>query len=69
MSTPTWIEWPDDDCPDCGSAPKVLTAAEQRPGEVWVGDGDEVRCSGCGLTGAISCDAETEPWVNWEDEA
>ena len=63
-----WIDWPYDDCERCGGAPQVLTAAKQEPGTVWVGDGDEAKCLECGLTGAISCDAETAPWIQWEEE-
>lgn len=63
-----WIDWPHDDCEQCGHMPLVLTAAEQRDGGVWVGDGDPVMCPECEARGWISCDAETDPWVIWEDE-
>lgn len=63
-----WIDWPADDCERCGDAVEVLTDAEQKDGDVWVCDGDEARCVSCGLKGVISCDSETEAWVNWEEE-
>lgn len=53
----------EEECPECGDLAEVDT--DEPIG--YVLDGDPVRCPGCGLTGAISCDADSDPYVNWSD--
>jgi hypothetical protein len=54
---------PQDQCPQCGDDLPETTPGDD--GAWYVRDGDPL---GCGCAGAWSCDAETEPWANHDDE-
>lgn len=51
-----------DECPECGGH-DLETETEAPEGQVQ--DGDLVRCRECGQGGNVSCDSETEPYINW----
>ncbi len=52
MAEKQWQPW-DDECPSCGSTSEVFTTVKEQ-GEAF--EGDEVRCTNCGLCGCIAMD-------------
>lgn len=62
--TKEWKKFHSEECPNCGSKLEVLSdCRKDTEFEIWVNDGDEVRCEdGCGFISAISAD-EGEVWV------
>ena len=71
------IEWIGDDCYCCGSRALTLhTEADQslldEPGvpSDWTfvcHDGDLVSCDDCGFHHHVSCDAETDAYLTWDE--
>ena len=53
-----------DECPECGGH-DLETETKAPEGQAM--DGDSVRCRECGQTGTVSCDSETDPYINWHD--
>lgn len=64
-----WIDWPHDDCPECGGGVEILTDVPQDQGPEgagvdddtappWVCSGDKWRCED-GHEGSVYCDSES----------
>lgn len=67
MSKKQWIDWPHDECPECGSDIQILTDAEQEPGVPVVWSGDTWRCDE-GHVGGVYCDSETPVQIEWNGQ-
>ena len=63
MNTPQWNPWIFEQCENCSGPAEVLTTAE----EDFAYDGDEVRCTECGMPGSMSCD-DGVATIMWHDE-
>lgn len=59
-----WVRWEHDQCDYCGGDAEVLTSAKNG----YAYDGDQARCTECGLPGGITCDSESPAVVMWHDE-
>jgi len=59
-----WVTWSHDQCDNCGGLAEIRTTAE----EGYAYDGDEARCTECGMPGGICCDSESPAVIMWHDE-
>lgn len=56
MRKKKWIDWKNDDCPNCGDGIEVCTDAEQDNIFPQAYDGDLAKCNSCKWEGNVVCD-------------
>jgi hypothetical protein len=59
-----WVTWEHDQCDNCGGLAEIQTKATKG----YAYDGDEARCTECGMPGGICCDSESPAVIMWHDE-
>jgi hypothetical protein len=79
MAEKRWIDWPHDECPECGDDIQILTDCPQTPQGVdaasldgeppydppYCWSGDTWRCLGDGHVGTVYTDGETPVQIEW----
>lgn len=60
MTKRKWIDWKNDDCPNCGGCVEVYTDAKQDNLFPSAYDGDPAKCLECKWEGCVEVDADDE---------
>jgi hypothetical protein len=58
MAKKKWIDWKNEDCPNCGNGVEVCTDAQQEDIFPVAYDGDAAQCNSCGWEGNLIVDED-----------
>lgn len=65
MKAKQWVDYPAEDCPNCGgNNSKVLTASKK---DNYVHQDDEARCFDCQNTGYVDCCDDECADIIWDE--